>query len=183
MNQSFLQHFQWKRIQNEKYEDIWEISGFIFDIAFQKVVGCIYKKWFLHYTYFLFEAILEQKENMYVIVEKDSENEWYEICGKRVQNEYGSHLWYICDVEINITHTLQYIYIESGYFLSLDRKNLFQRNTRKISAKAIVSYEKESIIIKDTTFIKENKKTLENIRKVFINIPEPNYNLNFNTYE
>jgi len=78
---------------------------------------------------------------------------------------------------------LQYIYIESGYFLSLDRKNLFQRNTRKISAKAIVSYEKESIIIKDIPFIKENKKTLENIRKVFINIPEPNYNLNFNTYE
>lgn len=183
MNKTFLQHFQWKRVQNKKSQDIWEISGFVFDIAFQKVVGCIYKKWFLQYKYFLFEDILEQKEDIFLIVEKQRENEWYEIYGKRVQDEYANNLGYIYDIEINGVHKLQYIYIEGWYFFSLDRKHLLQRDIRKVSAKAILSYEKESVIINHTPTIKENKKTLENIRKVFINIPEPNYNLNFNTYE
>jgi hypothetical protein len=58
-----------------------------------------------------------------------------------------------------------------------------KRNIIKISQKAILAYEKDCVVIQEKQTKKENKKTLENIRKVFINIPEPNYNLNFNKYE
>ena len=39
-------------------------------------------------------------------------------------------------------------------------------------------YEKDYIIIENKNKLKENKNTLENISKIFINIQNPSYNLN-----
>lgn len=183
MNKSFLKDFQWKKIQNEAWIDLWVLSWALLDIDYQKIIGYIYKKWFLQYKYFLFDDILKQENDVFIISEKESKQEFYEIDGKQVKNEVGKNIWYIDDIEINIVNKLQYIYVNNGYNLSFDRKNILKRNIVKISAKAILSYEKDFVVIQEKQTIKENKKTLENIRKVFINIPEPNYNLNFKKYE
>lgn len=183
MNKSFLKDFQWKKIQNESWVDIWILSGMLLDIEHHKIIWCIYKKWFLQYRYFLFDDILKEENNIYIISEKEQKQEFYEIDGKQVKNENGKNIWYVDDIEINLVNKLQYIYINNGYNLSFDRKNILKRNIIKISQKAILAYEKDCVVIQEKQTIKENKKTLENIRKVFINIPEPNYNLNFKKYE
>lgn len=180
---NFLRDFQAKKVQTEKKEDVWIISWLLFYIDYQKVVWCIYKKWFLQYRYFLFDDVLSQEKNTFFILEKDSSQEFYEICWKWVKNQDWKYIGYIYDLDINVVHKLLHIYIDTWYDFSLDRKNLIKRKIIKISVKAILAYEKDFIIIEDKQTIKENKKTLENIRKVFINIPEPNYNLNFKKYE
>lgn len=183
MNKSFLKDFQWKKIQNEGWNELWVVSWLLLNVDYQKIVWCIYKKWFLQYKYFLLEDIITEEKDILIIDEKDSSQEFYEIYWKQVKNEEWKSIWYVDDIEMNIVHKLQYIYVDNGYNLSFDRKNIMKRNIVKISAKAILSYEKHFIVIKEKQTIKENKKTLENIRKVFINIPEPNYNLNFKKYE
>ncbi|MGE4444110.1 MAG: PRC-barrel domain-containing protein [Candidatus Altimarinota bacterium] len=183
MNKSFLKDFQGKKIQNESGVDIGILSGMLLDIEHHKIIGCIYKKGFLQYRYFLFDDILKEENNIYIISEKEQKQEFYEIDGKQVKNENGKNIGYVDDIEINLVNKLQYIYINNGYNLSFDRKNILKRNIIKISQKAILAYEKDCVVIQEKQTIKENKKTLENIRKVFINIPEPNYNLNFNKYE
>ncbi len=70
MNKSFLKDFQWKKIQNESWVDIWIISGMLLDIEHHKIIWYIYKKWFLQYRYFLFDDILKEENNIYINYEK-----------------------------------------------------------------------------------------------------------------
>ncbi len=183
MNQSFLNTYKWALVSNNKNDLLWYICWLLFDVDYEKVIWCIYKKSFLKYWYFLFEDILSKKDFEFIIKENTNEKEFYEIIWKDVKNEDFITLWTIEDIDFDLTNKLKNIYIDYWYFFSIWTSRILQRNIIKISKKAILSYQKDFIIIKDKQSIKENKKTLENISKIFINIPTPNYNINQNKYE
>lgn len=183
MNRSFSVNFNQKKVYDKKNKLLWVISGFLFDIDFEKITWCVYKKWFLKYWYFLFEDILSIEDDFFIINKFKKSKEFYEIIWKIVKNEDGRILWSIDDVEFDITNKLKYIYVDCWYSFLINTSKILQKNISKISKKAILSYEKDCVIIKDKQSIKENKKTLENISKIFINIPTPNYNINLKKYE
>lgn len=183
MNQSFLNNYKWALVLNNNKDLLWYISWLLFDVDFEKVIWCIYKKSFLKYWYFLFEDILTKKDFEFIINENTNEKEFYEIIWKDVKNEDLITLWNIEDIDFDITYKLKNIYIDYWYIFSIKTSKILKKNIIKISKKAILSYEKDFIIIKDKQTIKENKKTFENISKIFINIPTPNYNINQNKYE
>ncbi len=183
MNKSFLRDFQGQKVQDWDQTLLWLISWLLFDRDYETVVWCIYKKWFLQYGYFLFDNIKEKKENIFIVSKRNLSEEFYEIYGKIVKNQQWEMLGYVWDIDFNIVNKLQYIYIDRGYDFSLNVKHLVERKIIKISKKAIISYEDEYILINDKESLKENKKTLENIRKVFINIPNPTYTINLKKYE
>jgi sporulation protein YlmC with PRC-barrel domain len=183
MNTNFLHHWYQKKVQNHNWEKLWFISGILFDREYEKIVGCIYKKWFLQYGYFLFEDIVTENRQKCIIHTRNHQKEFYEIIGKNVQNQDGVLLGYINDIDFDIGKNLTDIYVDMGYNISLEENNLIKKDMRKISKKAIVSYENDFIVIQDRQTLKENKKTLENISKIFINIPTPNYTINFKKYE
>lgn len=183
MNTSFLHHRYQKKVQNHNWENLWFVFGVLFDRDYEKVMGYIYKKWFLQYGYFLFEDIVSETNESCTVHMKNHNKEFYEIIGKPVINEQWIFLGHINDIEFDILKKLKYFYVDMGYNLSLEKKNLIKRNIRKMSKKAVLSYEDDFILIQDTQMIKENKKTLENISKIFINIPTPNYTINLKKYE
>lgn len=179
MDTSFLHHWYQKKVQDHNWKNLWFISGVLFDRDYEKVRGYIYKKWFLQYRYFLFDDISSESREVCTIEVKNHHKEFYEIIGKQVLNEQWIFLGHINDIEFDVLKKLKYLYIDTGYNLTLEKNNLIRRNIKKMSKKAVLSYEDDFILVQDTQIIKENKKTLENISKIFINIPTPNYTINF----
>lgn len=180
---TFLSHFKAKKVYDLENNQIWEISGILFEIDFQKVVWFIYKKSFISYDVFLFEDIFLENEKWFFINLNKTKTEYYEIIWKNVKNEDFQNLWVVEDVEFDLTNKLKYIIVDCWYNFSnieiLSKTKIsIKKDIRKISQKNIISYQKDYIVVKDKNFLKENKKTFENISKIFINIPNPNYNIN-----
>ncbi len=180
---TFLEDFYQKKIFGEKKNQIWEIYWLLFDIEFEKVVWFIYKKSFLNFESFLFEDITWEYKNWFTIKINTSKTEYYEIIWKKVLNEEWQNLWTIEDIEFDDNNKLKFLIIDwwynfSGIKIINKTKIKVDKDIRKISKENILSYEKDYILIKDKEFIKENKKTLENISKIFINIESPSYNIN-----
>lgn len=180
---TFLSDYKWKKVYNKLNWLLWEITWVLFDIDYEKVVGFIYKKSFLNYQAFLFKNILKENEDWFLIKETKKIHDFYEIIWKNVKNEDFEHLWYIEDVEFDFNYKIKDIIVDFWYsFLDFEviskTKINIKKDIRKISKKSILSYEKDFIVIKDKNVLKENKKTLENISKIFINIKKPSYNIN-----
>jgi len=186
--ESFLLNYKWKKVFDINKNIIWEISGVVFDIEFEKVIWFIYKKSFLSFWVFLLENIINKLENGFVIKNKNSKKRYYEIIWKKVLNEEMQNIWFIEDIEFNFKYKLKYIIIDWWYiFPSIEIINKtkinIKKDIRKVSSSIILAYKKDCIIIKDKQSIKENKKTLENISKIFINIKNPSFNINQKNYE
>ena len=183
MLKSFLKDFLDKKIYDLDNKEIWVVSWVIFDINYQKVVWCIYKKWFLQYFYFLFDQVDLKQDKIFLKNNLTQNTEYYELIWKNVKNEDLELIWNIYDIEFDLTNKLKYIYVDNWYNFSLNSKILLEKQILKIHKKNIIDYKKDFLIVKDKQFVKENKKTLENIKKVFINIPKVNYNINLKEYE
>lgn len=186
--ESFLFDYKWKKILDINKNTIWEISGVIFDVEFEKVIWFIYKKSFLAFKIFLFEDIIWKLENEFIIKTKKSKKRYYEIIWKTIKNEELENIWIVEDIEFDDKYKLKYMIIDWWYiFPSIELINKtkinIKKDIRKVSSSVILSYKKECIIIKDKQSIKENKKTLENISKIFINIKNPSFNINQKNYE
>lgn len=181
--ENFLNDYKSKKVFDLNKNIIWEISWVIYDIDFEKIIWFIYKKSFLSFEIFLIENILKKDEDWFIIKPKKSKKKYYEIIWKTVKNEEMQNIWFIEDIEFDYNYKLKYIIIDWWYiFPSIEIINKtkinIKKDIRKISKKSILSYEKDFIIIEDREFIKENKKTLENISKIFINIKKPSFNIN-----
>lgn len=177
--------FKNKSLKNTKNEVIWDIIWVLFSINKQQVDGFIYKKKFIIYDYFLVENIKKINENE-IIIDNESVNDIssnYELIWKNVVNQNWKNLWTIEDIEFDIWFKLKSIIIDEWYNLSsievINKKQIsIKKNIRKISKKYIISFEKDKVIINDTILIENNKKTLENFYKIFINVGNTSYNFN-----
>lgn len=187
---SFLSDFHWKKVYDEQKNELGNISWVVFDIVWEKIVGCVFKKMFLKYDYFLLSEILSNKKEE-IIIKNESKEEriLYDLILKQVRDDFSWVIWNIEDIEFDrLNWELKYIIIDCGYNLTSievlsPTKISIKKNIIKVSKKAILSYEKDYILIENKRRIKENKKTLENISKIFINIPNPSYNINPITYD
>lgn len=187
---SFLLQFKWKKVSLENKKEFWEISWVVFDINYEKIIWFTYKKHFLKYDFFLIKDIISYNDDLFLV--KLNTSSWdyfvYDLILKQVRDYSNNILWNIEDIEFDITYKLKNIIIDAWYNLSSieiisPTKISIKRNLIKISKKAILSYNKDYVLIESRNIIKENKKTLENISKIFINIPNPSYNINFKKYD
>lgn len=182
-NWYYKESYCWLQVYSQDKNYLWEVVWLLFEISSKKIRGCIYKKWFLELGSFLFWDILKKEKESIFISQKDSQKEFYEIMEKKVINTNRRILWSIYDIECDFWNNLKNIFIDTWFSFSLREKNILKKDILQIWEKQIISYEKNAIIIDDTLFLKENKKILENITKVFINIPNPSYTINFYTYD
>jgi hypothetical protein len=176
-------YFEKKSLINQDNISIWRIVWLIFDIKEEKAIWFIYKKNFINYDYFLFEDILKLDEEKIIVNIKDKKDiiNIYEIIGKTVKNEELKNIWTIEDIEFDLNFKLKSIIIDEWYNLSsleiVNKKRIsIKKWIRKFSKKYIISYEKEYIIVRDKLLIDNNKKSLENFYKIFINVWNPTYN-------
>lgn len=182
---SFLSSYKWKKILDKTKNELWEIFWIIFDISQEKIIWFTYKKSFLKYDFFLVQDIKEITKD-YLIIESNVQpeiEEYYDLIWKQVKNTNNKILWNIDNIEFDLTYKLKNLIIDVWYNISSvevisPTKISIRKNFINISKKAILSYEKDYVLIDDNTFIKENKKTLEKISEIFINIPNPSYNIN-----
>lgn len=181
--------FKNKELKNTENEKIWSISGSLFDVVNEKIIGFIYKKRFINYDYFLIDDIKKINKNNLIIYKRKSDLSFpYEITWKTVKNIDWKILWIVEDIEFDLMYNLKNIIIDEWYNLSsievINKKQIsIKKNIRKISIKYIISYEKENIIINDYILLKNNKKTLDNFYKIFINRWSTTYNTNKKIYE
>lgn len=182
---SFLSDFHWKKVYDEQKNELGNISWVVFDIVWEKIIGCVVKKMFLKYDYFLlWEIMSNQKDEIIIKNEPKDERIVYDLMLKQVRDDFSWVIWNVEDIEFDrLSGELKYIIIDCGYNLTSievlsPTKISIKKNIIKVSKKAILSYEKDYLLIENKKRIKENKKTLENISKIFINIPNPSYNIN-----
>ncbi|MDD4151240.1 MAG: PRC-barrel domain-containing protein [Candidatus Gracilibacteria bacterium] len=157
-----------------------KFSGYIQDVIFDKinlkVTGFVIKKSILNYSYLELENLEKQDfENLYFSKETNKEIfENYEIIGKKAVDLFGNKLGTVEDIEFySNSGKLSAIYINVGinfYTINKFKGKSFSKNYVKIQAKNILEMEKDKIIIKNNNSIKESKKILENINKIFINV-------------
>lgn len=181
MTQSFLKDFLWRKVLNRKGET-GHIVWLLLDIDNEKIVWCIYKKTFLEYGYFLFNSS-KLHWDVREVSEWYTSQAYYDIIGKTVKNQDSQFVWSVTDLEFDVTFHIKNIYVYIGYHFTFDTNQFIQKHIIKVSNRAILSYEKSSIFIRDKQNVKENKKTLEKLSKIFINIQKPNYNVNSKEYE
>lgn len=183
MNIFFLD-YKYTKVFDKKLNLLWEIQWVVFDIDYEKIIWFSYKKKFLKTRFFLLKEILLKDETKIILSKIHNEKKYYyELIWKQVKDIENNILWYIFDVEFDILFKLKNIKIDIWYDLSSVQilsptKISIKRNYIDIEKKSILKYEKNYIIIENKNTIKENKKTLENISKIFINIPIPSYNIN-----
>lgn len=186
---SFLWNFKWKKIFDTYENEIWEICWVVFNLYNEKIIWFRYKKSFLKYNFFLLEDILSNHNNIFHINEKSfDDHNIYDLILKQVRDICDSIVWNIEDIEFDMNYNLKKIIIDCGYNVSSieiisPTKIAIKKNIIKIQKKSVLFYEKDFIVIENKNIIKENKKTLENLSKIFINIPNPSYNINLNKYE
>jgi len=187
---SFLSHFQWKKVFTQNKEELWEISWVIFQVGTQKIIGFIYKKSFLQYAHFFIEDIILNTNDSCIIKKMFPNQEGiYDLILKQVRDDFSQVIWNIQDIEWDeYSYTLENIIIDAGYNLSSieilsPSKISIKKTILKVSKKAIISYGKDYLLIENNQRIKENKKTLENISKIFINIQNPSYTINLKNYD
>lgn len=187
---SFCKKYKWESVFDVNKQKIWIISWIILDLNNQKLVWFIYKKSFLNYDFFIFDDdfILNKK----IIITKTNneiKSNYYDIIWKQVKNKELKNLGVVYDVEFDKFFNLKSFLVDWWYsisnidYSSNNLKNILKKDFRKFTFKNIIKILEEYIIVEDKNYLKENKKTLENISKIFINIPKPSYNINLNKYE
>lgn len=178
--QSFLKNFYKNKVYDE-YKNQFIITWVLFDIDKLKVIWYICKKDFLNYFYFLlnnskiidWHTFFSKKETIFL-------DNYYEIIWKEVKNQDLKTIWYIYDIEFDLTNKLKFLHIETWFYFWLELSEIIKKQVIKISFNNILKFEKEYIIINEKEFLKENKKILENIKNLFINVNNPSYNtINF----
>ena len=106
-----------------------------------------------------------------------------------MKNKELKNLGVVYDVEFDKFFNLKSFLVDWWYsisnidYSSNNLKNILKKDFRKFTFKNIIQILEEYIVVEDKNYLKENKKTLENISKIFINIPKPSYNINLNKYE
>lgn len=186
---SFLSEYKWRKVFDNLWKNLWYIHWVVFDINYEKVIWFTYKKGFLNYDFFLIDNIIKTDLDNIIINQKYLEKkDYYDLIWIQVKNTNNENLWNIDDIEFDLTYKLKYIIIDMWYNLSsidvINPKNIsIKKSYIKIKKNAILSYKSDYVLIEDKDFVKENKKTLENIAKIFINIPTPSYNINLIKYE
>lgn len=182
--QSFLRNFYKNKVYDED-KNRFTITWVLFDIDNIKVIWYICKKDFLNYFYFLLNN--SKIINWYIFFSKKETiflDNYYEIIWKEVKNQDLKTIWYIYDIEFDLTNKLKFLYIENKFNFWLEITEIIKKQVIKISFNNILKFEKEYIVINDKEFLKENKKILENIKNLFININNPSYNtINLKKYE
>lgn len=154
----------------------WYIQDVIFDKINLKVSWFVIKKSILNYSYLELENLEKQDfENLYFSKETNKEIfENYEIIWKKAVDLFWNKLWTVEDIEFySNSWKLSAIYIDVGinfYTINKFKWKSFSKNYVKIQSKNILEIEKDKIIIKNNNSIKESKKILENINKIFINV-------------
>jgi hypothetical protein len=92
---SFLFDFKSKHIYSHtSKKELWEISWVVFDVDYEKVIWCVYKKSFLKYDFFLLKNIVFQEKNVFFIDEEKWED-WfvYDLILKQIRDEDNTILW------------------------------------------------------------------------------------------
>jgi len=181
----YFYEYNWKEIFDSKGNFLGNITNILFDKDCEKVIWFIFKKSFLSYSFFLIEdVIIKNKIILKIEWNKEIKNKnIYEIINKTVKNENLDNIWVVEDIEFDSRYKLKNLIVNSGlnysYAKLKNKKHFFiSKNVRKISRSKILSYNDNYIIIEDKNFIKKDKKTLEKLSKIFINIPRLNYNIN-----
>lgn len=182
---SFFSQIYLKHIFSNDFQDLWEIVGTVFDVWSWKILWCVVKRNFLKYGYFLFsdlKSVLDNEKIFVWEVYEYNEN-IYDLYLKQVRDNFWV-IGNIIDIEIEEgTWKLKNIIVDAGYNLSSielvsPTKISIKKNIIELSKNAIISFEKDFLFIESNNVLKENKKTLENISKIFINIPKHSYNIN-----
>lgn len=182
---SFFSQIHSRHIFSKELIDLWEIVWVCFDAWTQKIGWWIIKKNFLKYEYFLFTDLASSldEEKILVIQTHTFDENIYDLYLKQVRDNFWV-IGNIIDIEIEAgTWKLKNIIIDAGYnFASVEvispTKISIKKNIIELSKDAIISFEKDFVLIESNNTLKENKKTLENISKIFINIPRTSYNFN-----
>lgn len=167
MLQTFQKDFFWWEVWESSIKCIWYIVWIVFDISTQKCIWCTYQSKSNDKRAFFFEDIKDIWGWIIRLKNLREKTLFYDIIGKKVQNQSGVDLGYTNDVEFDSFYNLISFGMEKKYFLPFP--NFV---SQKIPQTAIMQYKKDIIIVQDTLFIKENKKWLEKLWKIFINIPE-----------
>lgn len=188
--QDFLLDFKWKKVFWLKDNMLWEICWVLFDIEYEKVIWFVLKKNFLEKSWILLLDIISlSSEYISVSQEKTFDIYDYDLYLKQVRSSIdGKVIGNVENIFFDSHYKLKNIYIDAWYhFSSLEfitpTKISIRKNILSIAKKKILSYQKDFILVENIESLKENKKTLEKISKIFINIPNPSYTLNFKKYE
>lgn len=187
---SYINSYKWRIVFDINNDQIWNISWLLLNLDNKKIIWIIFRKRFLNYGYIYFNKNNFLNEDI-IIDNKDifKDTLHYEILSKKVFNQEWIYLWEIFDVEFDVFFNLKNIYIDLWYKINKiktkKRKidNLFLKEFQKFSVKNIIEINKDYLIVQDINYLKENKKNLEKISNIFINIPNPSYNINLFNHE
>lgn len=180
--ETFYSQYYKKEVQTISKKRLWEIVSFTFDCVTQKCEGFIYKKSFLRFWFFYIKDARIQDNIFYVDETFDEEVQRYELLGKKVVNQFWQSLGEVEDIEWDLNFKLKSIIVDAWYHMSSLEvihpwKITIKKQIRKISKNKILQYFDTFILVEERSFLKENKKILENIYKTFINIPKTSYNI------
>lgn len=187
---SYIKLYKWRSVFDKTKSEIGFISWILLNLDNKKIIWLIYKKWFINYDYILFDKDFFLLNDIYVNNLLLDNKNYYEIISKKVLNQDFEYLWDVFDVDFDKFFNLKNIYIDCWYEINANTKinkkkikNFISKKINKFWVKNILEINQNYIIIQDKNILRENKKTLENISKIFINIPKPSYNINFLKHE
>lgn len=187
---SYINNYKWRTVFDINNNQIWNISWLLLNLDNKKIIWLIYRKNFLNYWYITFNKINFLNEDIIVYDNNILKNTiYYEILSKKVFNQEWKYLWEIFDVEFDVFFNLKNVYIDLWYKINKTKTkkrkidNLFLKEIQKFSIKNIIEINKDYLIVQDINYLKENKKNLDKISNIFININNPSYNINLFNHE